>query len=85
MDEFMRKFTQLNGKMAKVILEHCLFGRQVFYCDKLQTINDDRRIGLILKNQSVYVDKQHIKTMEVCGDEYKMSDDRLTITVNVNK
>ena len=85
MQEFMRKFEQLNGKMAKIILNHCLFGKQVFYCDNLQTINDDRRIGLVLKNQSIYVDKQHIKTMEAHDDKYSLSDDRLTITVNVNK
>jgi hypothetical protein len=85
MEEFMRQFTQLNGKMARVTLNHCLFGKQIFYCDELQTINDDRRIGLVLKNQSVYVDKQHLKTMEVYDNKYEVSDDRLTITVNVNK
>lgn len=25
MEKFMRKFTQLNGKKAKILLEHCLF------------------------------------------------------------
>jgi hypothetical protein len=85
MEEFLRKFMQLDGKMAKITLDHCLFDRQVFYCDELQTINDDRRVGLVLKNQSVYVDKQHIKAMEIHDDKYEISDDRLTITVNVNK
>ena len=85
MQEFMRKFTQLNGKMGKVILNHCLFGTQVFYCDKLQTISDDKGVGLILKNQSIYVDKLKIKAAEVYGDAYEISDDRLTITVIVNK
>ena len=81
----MRKFTQLNGKMAKIILNHCLFGKQVFYCDELQTINDDNRIGVILKDQVKYVDKQNIKTMEICDDKYQVADDRLSITVIVNK
>ena len=85
MDEFLRKFTQLDGKMAKVTLNHCLFGKQIFYCDNLQTINDDKRIGLIVKKQKIYVDKHNIKTMEVSGDKYKMSDNRLTITIIVNK
>lgn len=85
MDEFLRKFTQLDGKMAKVTLDHCLFDRQVFYCDELQTINDDMKIGVIIKGREIYVDKQHIKIMEVYDDKYKVSDDRLTITVNVNK
>ena len=85
MQEFMRKFTQLNGKMAKVILNHCLFGKQVFYCDELQTIHDDRRIGLVLKNQSIYVDKHNIKVMSINENKCEIADDRLTITINVNK
>ena len=85
MGEFMRKFTQLNGKMGKVVLNHCLFGKQVFYCDKLQTINDDKRVGVILKNQSIYVDKSKMQVAEVYDNTYVISDDRLTITVIVNK
>jgi hypothetical protein len=85
MEEFIRKFTQLDGKMARVILDHCLFDRQVFYCDELQTINDEERIGVVIKERLIYVDKQHIKTMEIHDDKYEISDDRLTISVNVNK
>lgn len=85
MQEFMREFTQLDGKMGKVVLNHCLFGKQVFYCDKLQTISDDKRVGLILKNQSIYVDKSKMRVVEVKDNTYEVSDDRLTITVIVNK
>jgi hypothetical protein len=85
MQEFLRKFTQLNGKMAKVTLDHCLFDKQVIYCNELQTINDDQKVGLILRGQAIYVDKQNIQAAEVQDGIYKVSDDRLTITVNVNK
>ena len=85
MQQFMRKFTQLNGKMAKVILNHCLFGKQVFYCDQLQTVDDDDKVGLVLKNQPIYVDKHNIKVMSINDNRYEIADDRLTITINVNK
>ena len=85
MQQFMRKFTQLNGKMAKVILNHCLFGKQVFYCDQLQTVDDDDKVGLVLKNQPIYVDKHNIKVMSINDTRYEIADDRLTITINVNK
>lgn len=85
MQQFMRKFEQLNGKMAKITLDHCLFGKQVFYCDSVQTINDDKRMGLVLKSQSIYVDKQHLKEFSIDGDKYTISDNRLTIIINVNK
>jgi hypothetical protein len=81
MQQFMRKFTQLNGVAAKVVLDHCLFNRQVFYCDKIQTINDER-IGLILKNQKIFMYKKNVKVAEMQNNIYKVSDGRLTIIVN---
>ena len=82
MEQVMRKFQQLNGVEAKVIIEHCLFDKQRFYCRQLQTINDDKRIGLILKDQPIFMYKQNVKVAEVQGDEYRASDGRLTIIVN---
>lgn len=82
MQKFMRKFEQLNGVRAKVVLEHLLFDGQVFLCDKLQTINDDERIGLILKGGQIFMYKRNVKVAEVQGDEYRVSDGRLTIIVN---
>ena len=82
MEEFLRKFTQLNGTRAKIVLDHCLFDRQSFYCDNLQTINDDERIGVILKDREIYMYKQNVKVAEVQGDVYRVSDGRLAIIVN---
>ena len=78
----MRKFEQLNGIEAKVKLEHCLFDKQRFYCRQLQTINDDERIGVLLKGQAVFMYKHNVKVTEVQGDTCVISDGRLTITVN---
>ena len=84
MEEFLRKFTQLDGQMGKITLDHCLFDKQIFYCNVLQTINDER-VGLVIKGREIFVDKQGVKTAEVCGNVYKISDDRLTIIVELNK
>lgn len=81
----MRKFEQLNGEMAKVILEHCLFDGQTFYCDKLQTINDNERIGVIIKKREIFIDKQDVKVAEILRDMYTISDGRFTIKVIINK
>lgn len=85
MEEFLRKFTQLDGKMGKITLDHCLFDRQVFYCNELQTINNDEKVGVVIKEREIFVDKQGIKTAEICGNVYKISDNRLTIIVELNK
>ena len=85
MQEFMRKFTQLNGMGTRVILEHCLFDRQALDCDELQMINDDERVGLILKSHQIFMYKQNVKVAEVHDNIYMISDGRLTITIIMNK
>ena len=78
----MRKFEQLNGAAAKVVLNHCLFEQQRFYCHQLQTVNDDTRIGVVLKGHEIFIDKQDIKVAEIDDDRCTLSDGRLTIIVN---
>ena len=85
MEEFLRKFTQLNGTRAKIVLDHCLFDRQTFYCDNLQTINDDERIGVVIKERAIFVYKRDITVTEIREEMYTMSDGRLTIKVIINK
>lgn len=82
MEEFLRKFTQLNGVKVKVLVEHCLFDKQVFFCDELQTINDDEKVGVVIKDREIFMYKPNVKVAEVQGGTYKVSDDRLTIIVN---
>lgn len=85
MEEFMRKFTQLNGAEAKVVLEHCLFDNQRFYCRQLQTINDDEMIGVLLRDNAIFMYKPDVKVAEVQDNTYTISDGRLTIKIIVNK
>ena len=81
MEQFMRKFTQLNGVKARVILEHRLFDRQVFDCDELKIINDDERIGVLLKGQEKYLYKQDVKVVEIPDNTYMISDGRMSIVI----
>lgn len=82
MEEFLRKFTQLNGAEVKVVLEHSLFDEQRFYCRQLQTINDNERIGVLLRGNAIFMYKPDVKVAEVQGNTYIISDGRLTIIVN---
>ena len=81
MQQFMRKFTQLNGEKVKVILIHRLFDKQIFYCDELKTLNDDDRIGLTINGQDIFIYKQNIRASEALSNTYVLSDGRLTIIV----
>ena len=82
MQQFMRKFEQLNEAEAKVTIAHSLFDNQRFYCSRLQTINDDIRIGVFLKDYEIFMDKQNVKVAEVEDKKYTISDGRLTIIIN---
>ena len=84
MQQFMRKFEQLNGVEAKVIIDHCLFDGQRFYCRQLQTISDDEKIGVLLRGHAIFMYKRNVKVAEVQGNVYKVSDGRLTITISIN-
>ena len=81
MQQFMRKFEQLNGVGARVVLEHRLFDGQVFDCDELKIINDDERIGLIIKNKQIFMYKFNVKVAEERNGVYTISDDRMTISI----
>lgn len=85
MEEFMRKFTQLNGIEAEVILEHCLFDKQKFICPSLKTIDDDKRVGILLRSHEIFLYKQDVKNAEICGYTYTISDGRLKISIICKK
>lgn len=82
--KFFEQWDKLENLKAKVLLKHSLFGRQMHNCDSLQTINDER-IGLVLKGQEIFMDKQDIVCTEVHNSVYTVSDGKLTITIFVNK
>lgn len=81
MGEFVRKFTQLNGKIATIILEHCWFGKQRFKVDCVSVLEDDKRLGLILHRQAVYVYKQSLKFMNIQEGIVEFADDKLKISI----
>lgn len=81
MQEVLRKFTQLDGVEAEVVIEHCLFDKQRFICPSLKTIDDGERIGLLLRGHKIFMYKQDIKVAEVQDSTYTMSDGRLAIIV----
>ena len=84
MEEFLRKFVQLNGAEVKVVLEHYLFDNQRFYCRQLKTI-DDERVGVIIKDREIFMDKSDVKVAEIQDNKYIISDGRLKIEIIVNK
>lgn len=81
MMEFIRKFTQLNGRTSTIILEHILFGQQKFEAQEVNVLEDDDRLGLILHGQGVYVYKQRLQSMEIRDNFVEFADDKLKILI----
>ena len=82
MQQFMRKFEQLDGIKAKVIIEHILFDKQEFICPSLKTISDNEKIGVLLKGHKIFMYKQYVENAEVQDNTYTISDGRLTLNIN---
>ena len=83
--KFFEKWDKLENLKAKILLKHILFGRQMHSCDSLHTINDDDRLGLVLKGQEIFVNKPDIIYTDMDDGMYTISDGRLSITVFVSK
>ena len=78
------KWDQLQNMNCRVIINHTLFGEQQYDCDMLQIINDEHRIGVVIKGRELFVNKQDVIDFWVHNNAYAVRDRMLTITI-VNK
>jgi hypothetical protein len=84
----MRKYdrwNQLQGLSGKVTLKHLLFGEQQYGCDELQVINNDEKIGIVVKGAELFVYKQKVVDFCADGNIYKVGDDLLEIKIILKK
>jgi hypothetical protein len=81
MGEIIRKFTQLNGEIATIILEHKLFGKQKFDSQEVNVFEDKDRLGLIIKGQAVFIWKDRLRSMEIRDHFVEFADDKLKILI----
>ena len=78
------KWDQLENMNCRVIINHALFGEQQYDCDMLQIINDEHRIGVVIKGRELYVNKQDVIDFWIYDSAYTVREKMLTITI-VNK
>ena len=75
---------KLQNENCRVIINHALFGEQQYDCNMLQIINDEYRIGVVIKGRELFVHKQDVVDFWVYENAYTVCDKMLTITI-VNK
>ena len=78
------KWGQLANKNCMVVIEHALFDKQQYECEALKVVNDDERIGVVIKGRELFINKRDVKSFIVNYNVYMVEDDMMTITI-VNK
>ena len=81
----MGLLNELKNLPGTVILEHALFGKSVYECERLQILDDDRKLGVIVKNRELFVYKDKLMNFKMDGNVYFFSDNILSIKIIVNK
>lgn len=75
----------IDGHKGKIILEHVCFGKEIYKCDRIKIIGDEDRIGVCVNGHDAYLYRNNIKSFNMDGNTYVLSDDLFTITIIVNK
>ena len=78
------KWDELKGKNCIVVIKHILFDEQRYHCDGLQIINDERRLGVMIKGRALFVYKNEMVDFAVNDNAYMAKDKIMKITI-VNK
>lgn len=75
------EWENLRGKSGYVVIRHFLFGKKEYDCDELNIINDETKIGVIVKGCSLFIYKEDIEGFYIEGNTYRVNDSDLEIRV----
>ena len=78
------KWNEFANKNCLVIIHHKIFDAHQYDCDALQVINDEDRIGVVIKGKELFMYKQDVAYSWEHANTYTVQDDMMTITI-VNK
>ena len=83
LDEYRRSRVIIETTV-RATLNRVLEFEQKFITNELHII-DDERVGVVFKDQKLFIYKDNIKDFGVDADKLWVTDGRLTITIIVNK
>ena len=81
MGEILRRFMQLNGKLATIVLNHCWFGGQKFEAEQVNVIEDAERLGVVLHGQEKFIYKKQMCEVQMDEHMIMFADDKLKISI----
>lgn len=83
--EFILNFLTIDGLSGKIMIEHSVFGTNVYRCEKFKVINDNDRIGLHFMGNDIFIYKKYTKLSKVYNNMFVLADQLQQITVIVNE
>jgi hypothetical protein len=75
----------INGLRGKLMIEHAIFGRKVYRCERFHVINDEDRIGLHFMGDDIFIYKKDAKLSKVYNNMFVLADKVQQLTVIVNE
>lgn len=85
MQQFTEDFKSINNTYGNVILEHSIFGEQIWTNQRLKVIDNNEILGLCVQGHDVYVYKNDVIHYGQNNGNFTISDKNLTITIIMNK
>lgn len=85
MQQFTEDFKSINNMYGTIILEHFIFGEQIWTNQRLKVIDNNEMLGLCVQGHDVYVYKNDVVHYGQDNGNFTISDKNLTITIIMNK
>ena len=83
MEKLKKKWQEINNKAGVVTVTHKLFGKQKISMDAICTFCDDR-IGVIVKNQEIYIPLNDVVSYESNRDKVTAGSNMKTIEIKLS-
>lgn len=78
--DFIEELKKLELSSVWINIGHKLYGDQNVKC-AFQLINDEKRLGFLINNQEIYIEKNKICSSGIKGKLYYFADDIMCIKI----
>ena len=78
--ELIKELKKICGESVWIYVSHTLYGDQNLKC-AFQLLNDEERLGFLINEHEVYIEKNKIKNVGIKEDLFYFSDELMCIKI----
>lgn len=78
--DLIDELKKINGANVLIHIGHKLYGDQNIKC-AFQIVNDEKRLGLLVNGQDIYIEKNKIKDIGIKGNLFYFADKIMCINI----